>query len=80
MPAEELYDLEQDPYEIRNLAGSDEPSTGRPWSGCPELERWIDESNDQGLTPEPPQVAAAKGATRPETKAAAKRKARAKAQ
>jgi hypothetical protein len=29
------------------------------------LERWIDESNDQGRELEPPEIAAAKGATKP---------------
>jgi arylsulfatase A-like enzyme len=51
MPAEELYDLDTDPYEIKNLVDSAEHRE--------VLERlrqalttWIEESNDQGRTPE----------------------------
>jgi hypothetical protein len=89
MPAEELYDLDTDPYEIQNLAESSEPEHQAVLKRLrAELERWIDESNDQGRTPEPLGVAAAKGATRPvpgasptanakaKTNAAAKKKAR----
>jgi arylsulfatase A-like enzyme len=51
-PAEELYDLERDPYETVNLAAS---------AGHREvverlrreLETWIETSNDPGRTPEP---------------------------
>ncbi|MEQ8764849.1 MAG: sulfatase [Planctomycetota bacterium] len=56
-PKEELYDLENDPHEIRNLAGSEEHAR--------ELERlraaldtWIVETNDQGRFEEPPEVIA----------------------
>jgi hypothetical protein len=87
MPAEELYDLDTDPYEIQNLAESSEPEHQAVLKRLrAELERWIDESNDQGRTPEPLGVAAAKGATRPvpgasptanaKAKAAAKKKVR----
>ena len=69
MPPEELYDLETDPHEIHNLAGSDDPAHRRALDRLRgELERWIVESNDQGRTPEPPEVAAAKGATKPAAK------------
>jgi len=54
-PEEELYDLEKDPYEIRNLAGSPEH-----WESLErlrgELEKWIESSNDQGRIPEPPEL------------------------
>lgn len=50
-PAEELYDLESDPHQIRNLAGDPKYAT--------ELERhrqllanWIAETGDQGQQPE----------------------------
>lgn len=65
MPAEELYDLEQDPHEIRNLADSKDSghqAALKRLRGV--LERWIEDSNDQGRIPEPPEVAAAKGATK----------------
>ncbi|GMU20073.1 MAG: N-sulfoglucosamine sulfohydrolase [Phycisphaerae bacterium] len=63
MPAEELYDLEKDPHEIRNLIDSTEhEQVLSRLRGA--LETWIEESNDQGRTPEPPEVAARKGATK----------------
>jgi arylsulfatase A-like enzyme len=84
MPAEELYDLETDPYEVRNLANSSDPEHQQVLKRLrAELERWIEDSNDQGRTPEPAEVAAAKGATRPgsnpDAAAAPKAKARKKA-
>jgi arylsulfatase A-like enzyme len=64
MPAEELYDIAADPHETRNLAGSAEHAAVlKELRGV--LERWIEESNDQGRDLEPPPIAAAKGATRP---------------
>jgi arylsulfatase A-like enzyme len=64
MPQEELYDIVADPYETKNLASSPEHQ-----SGLIELrtavDRWIEESNDQGRQLEPPELAAAKGATKP---------------
>jgi arylsulfatase A-like enzyme len=81
MPPEELYDVLEDPYEIHNLAGSSLPEHQAAKARLSRaLERWIDESNDQGRTPEPPAVAAAKGATRPGSDAAPKKKARRKTQ
>jgi arylsulfatase A-like enzyme len=51
-PPEELYDLENDPFEINNLAGNvaytKQLSTMRK-----ALYKWMDETNDQGLIPEP---------------------------
>jgi len=85
MPPEELYDVVEDPYEIHNLADSSVPehqAARQRLSAA--LERWIEESNDQGRTPEPPAVAAAKGATRggsqPEAGASPKKKAQRKSQ
>ncbi len=66
MPVQELYDLDTDPYEIHNLAGSkqtEHQSVLKRLSTA--LERWIDESNDQGRVLEPAESAAAKGVTRP---------------
>lgn len=63
MPSEELYDIIADPYETKNLATSPEHQ-----SALIELrtavDRWIDESNDQGKQLEPPELAAAKGSTK----------------
>jgi hypothetical protein len=64
MPAEELYDILADPHETKNLAGSAEHTAVlKELRGV--LEKWIDESNDQGRQLEPPGLAAAKGATKP---------------
>ena len=54
-PAEELYDLQNDPYEIHNLADSPEHRDVL-WRMRTELDRWIVTSNDQGRTPEPPAI------------------------
>src|SRR4051812_35661296 len=84
MPPEELYDVVADPYEIHNLADSSDPEHQAALKRLREvLEAWIEESNDQGRIPEPPEVAAAKGATRPgpdPNGGAASRKARRDAQ
>jgi N-sulfoglucosamine sulfohydrolase len=54
-PAEELYDLDKDPYEIRNLAASPEHAEIlKRLRG--ELERWIESTHDQGRSPEPPEL------------------------
>lgn len=66
MPAEELYDLQADPYEIHNLAGSpDEAPRAALERLRRALDQWIAQTNDQGRTPEPPAVAAARGRTTP---------------
>jgi hypothetical protein len=63
MPEEELYDVVSDPHETKNLAGSPEHAVAlKELRGV--LERWIEESNDQGRQLEPPKIAAAKGATK----------------
>jgi arylsulfatase A-like enzyme len=64
MPAEELYDIVTDPHETNNLALSAEHAAVLKELRV-VLERWIDESNDQGRELEPPEIAAAKGATKP---------------
>lgn len=59
LPPEELYDLETDPYEIRNLATSNDPvhraALGRLRD---ELERWMKETGDRGSLPEPQEIVA----------------------
>jgi hypothetical protein len=66
MPREELYDLQTDPHEIHNLATSPahEPVLLRLRS---VLENWIEETRDQGQQLEPPDLAARKGVTKPDT-------------
>ena len=66
MPEEELYDLQSDPHEIRNLAQSPEHQAIRERLRR-VLEKWIEESNDQGREREPPELAARKGVTKPGT-------------
>ena len=52
-PEYELYDLEQDPYEVRNLAGA--PEHAETLARLREaLERWIVESDDHGRELEDP--------------------------
>lgn len=54
-PAEELYDLEADPFEIHNLAR--DPKYVADLSRLRGvLNQWIEEVNDQGRFPEPPAV------------------------
>jgi arylsulfatase A-like enzyme len=50
-PAEELYDLAADPHEIMNLAG-DPAHAGTLKKMQAILEHWMEESGDQGRTPE----------------------------
>jgi N-sulfoglucosamine sulfohydrolase len=60
MPVEELYDLDADPHEIRNLVTSLQPEHQAALKRLRlELEKWIVASNDQGRTPESPEVLAA---------------------
>jgi arylsulfatase A-like enzyme len=51
-PAEELYDLDRDPYELRNLAADPRHSMELSRHRA-ILERWIEQSGDRGRTPEP---------------------------
>jgi arylsulfatase A-like enzyme len=65
MPAEELYDLTADPHQIHNLAGTESSEHQAALARLRGvLEKWIEETNDQGRVLEPPEVAAAKGATK----------------
>jgi arylsulfatase A-like enzyme len=66
MPAEELYDLVEDPHEVQNLAKSPahRPTLSRLRTA---LEKWIADTRDQGAQFEPPELAARKGATKPGT-------------
>ncbi len=57
LPEEELYDLQNDPYEIVNLAASTRPEHQRAKKELrAALFRWIEETNDQGRIPESPEV------------------------
>jgi arylsulfatase A-like enzyme len=64
LPEEELYDLQEDPHEIRNLAQSPEHREILKRLRA-ALEKWIEETNDQGKTLEPADVAQRQGRTRP---------------
>ena len=73
MPAEELYDLRDDPDQIHNLVGS--PSHARTLRRLrAALERWIEDTHDQGAQFEPPELAAARGVTKALSAPAAKPK------
>ncbi|GIW80278.1 MAG: hypothetical protein KatS3mg105_2085 [Gemmatales bacterium] len=68
MPAEELYDLRNDPHEIHNLVESKKPEHQQALRRLRRvLDEWIEATNDQGRIPEPPEVAKNKGATKPNT-------------
>lgn len=57
LPKEELYDLKNDPHEINNLAGSDDPEPRRVLGQLRNaLDDWIEETGDCGMTPEPPEL------------------------
>jgi hypothetical protein len=63
MPAEELYDLQNDPHEIQNLAQSPAHQAALiRLRGV--LEKWIEDTHDQGRELEPPELAARSGVTR----------------
>jgi len=66
MPAEELYDLDADPHETKNLVTSAEHKSVLQRLRA-ELEGWIKDSNDQGRELEPADLAARKGVTKPGT-------------
>jgi len=66
MEPEELFDLDNDPFEINNLVKSTKPEHQAALKRLrAELEKWLVDSDDQGRFPEPPEVIAAKGATKP---------------
>ncbi|HJT31391.1 MAG TPA: sulfatase [Pirellulales bacterium] len=68
MPPEELYDLTTDPHEIDNLAASTKPEHQQALARLRRvLEQWIEATNDQGRELEPPELAAAKGVTKPDS-------------
>ena len=66
MPPEELYDLENDPYEIKNLTGSPEHADVLKRLRA-ALERWIADTHDAGAVMEPPEIVVRQGATKPDT-------------
>jgi N-sulfoglucosamine sulfohydrolase len=58
-PCEELYDLEADPHEVKNLADSPEPAHREAVARLrAALETWIVETGDRGAVPEPADVVA----------------------
>jgi len=63
MPAEELYDVQNDPYEIHNLAQSPEYQAVLIRLRN-VLENWITDTHDQGRELEPPELATRMGATK----------------
>jgi hypothetical protein len=66
MISEELYDLEIDPFEIKNLAESSTQAHRKKLAELrSELQRWIRETGDQGELLEPTDLATAKGTTKP---------------
>jgi N-sulfoglucosamine sulfohydrolase len=66
MPPEELYDLDADPHEIRNLATSGDPEARSALERLRGvLGRWIETTDDKGRVFEPAEIAVARGATRP---------------
>ena len=53
LPDEELYDLQSDPHEIRNLATSSDPKDQAALKRLRRvMENWVKETNDQGEIPE----------------------------
>jgi arylsulfatase A-like enzyme len=71
MAEEELYDLQADPHEVRNLAKSPEHAQVLERLQA-VLNQWIEQTGDRGRQPEPPQEAA--GAARKPAKASRRRK------
>ena len=67
MPEEELYDLQPDPDEVANRVKSPDHQ-GALKSLRSALEKWIEETHDQGRELEPQELAARKGLTKPESK------------
>lgn len=58
MPYEELYDLRDDPFEVRNLAG--DPAYSDVLEEMSKaMDRWLKETDDQGLDADPPEIVAA---------------------
>ena len=66
MPEEELFDMTADPWCMNNLVKSNKPEDRAALAKLrAELEKWLVEADDQGRFPEPQEVTAAKGATKP---------------
>ena len=58
-PDEQLYDLQADSYEIRNLANSDAPRHREALLRLrAALDTWLTETGDLGQWPEPPEIVA----------------------
>jgi N-sulfoglucosamine sulfohydrolase len=58
-PCEELYDLETDPHEIRNLINSSEPAHRDAHTRLrAALDTWMAETGDRGHVPEAPEIVA----------------------
>jgi hypothetical protein len=58
-PREQLFDLETDPHEVRNLADSDQPEHRAALLRLrAALDTWLVETGDLGRRPEPPSVVA----------------------
>ncbi len=65
MPPEEFFDLETDPYEIKNLVNSTQPEHQAALKRLrTEMDQWLTASDDQGRFMESPEVVARKGATK----------------
>ena len=56
-PAEELYDVQNDPYEVNNLANDEKQATILKDLRT-KLDTWIEETGDMGETPEPDDIIA----------------------
>ena len=67
MPEEELYDMQTDPYQIKNLVGSPNPESLEALERLRGvLAQWIEETSDQGRVPEAEDVVKNEGRTKPE--------------
>jgi hypothetical protein len=57
MPPELLYNPDTDPYEINNLANSDDPENRKALARLRGiLDSWMEETGDLGSIPEPPEI------------------------
>jgi arylsulfatase A-like enzyme len=66
MAAEELYDMDTDPWSMNNLVASQNPTHRAALARLQgALDKWIVDSDDQGRVLEPAALAAALGATKP---------------
>jgi hypothetical protein len=69
MSPEALYDTDADKWSMHNLAGSDKPehqAVLKRLRGV--IQKWIEETKDQGRTLEPEELAKNLGRTKPGTK------------